>query len=195
MRRIALLAYPRLTFLDLFGVYDALRRVHEMGVDGDVQVRLIGTDELVTDDALRGVAVAAHGVFEPLDDFDLLVVPGGPGSRQLIDDSRFLEYLRTWGMERPVASVCTGALLLGAAGLLEDVRATTHHRALDDLRPFCREVVEGQRVVDEGRVVTSAGVTASIDLGLHLVRKHWGDAAHDRIATQMEYPTAPAAPA
>jgi transcriptional regulator GlxA family with amidase domain len=83
--------------------------------------------------------------------------------------------------------VCTGALLIGKAGHLEGLRATTHHNAFDLLRPLCREVVTDRRIVDEGRVVTAAGVTSALDLGLHLVGKFWGDEARARIAAQIEY--------
>src|SRR5207249_2993217 len=100
---------------------------------------------------------------------------------------RLIDYLKTWGDERPLASVCTGALLLGRAGYLRGLRATTHHRAYDLLRPFCREVITDARVVDEGRVVTAGGVASSLDLGLYLVEKFWGAEARQKIAAQMEY--------
>ena len=105
----------------------------------------------------------------------------------LASDPRMIEYLRTWGPNRPLASVCTGALLLGAAGHLEGRRATTHHNALDLLRPLCREVVSDRRVVDEGQVVTAGGVSSSLDLGLYLVEKFWGRPAREKIAAQMAY--------
>lgn len=185
VRRIAMLAFPRLTFLDLIGGYDALRRVAPMGIDGEVRVQIIGTEHEIVDDS--GLVVKVDGVYEDLAPYDLLYVPGGFGTRTLVQDIRFLAYLKTWGHERPLASVCTGSLLLGAAGYLHDVRATTHHRALDLLRPLCRQVVSDRRIVDEGRVVTAGGVSSSLDLGLYLVERHWGVAARETIARQMEY--------
>ena len=184
-RRIALVAFPRLTFLDLIGVYDALRRVTPMGVAPDVSVSLIGTEAEVVDDS--GLVVRAHTVYEDLAGYDLLFLPGGFGTRTLMKESRFVDYLKTWGPARPLASVCTGSLLLGAAGYLRDLRATTHHNAFDDLTPLCREVVTDRRIVDEGRVVTAGGVSSSLDLGLYLVEKYWGASARERIAAQMEY--------
>ena len=85
------------------------------------------------------------------------------------------------------ASVCTGALLLGAAGFLAGKSATTHPSALRELEPYCGEV-RTDRVVDAGGVVTAGGVTAGIDLGLHLVRRLAGTEACRRIARQMDYP-------
>jgi cyclohexyl-isocyanide hydratase len=186
VQRIAFIVYPRLTLLDFVGPYDALRRVATMGFDGDLTWRILGTTEEVADDS--GLALSVDGVYEPLDGFDLLVVPGGHGSRALAGDARFLAWLRSWGPERPVASVCTGALLLGAAGLLAGLPATTHQSALDDLRPYCAEVVTDRRVVEAGRVLTAGGVTAGIDLGLHLVARFFGAEAAARIAGQMEWP-------
>jgi transcriptional regulator GlxA family with amidase domain len=184
-RRIALLAFPRLTFLDLIGVYDALRRVTPMGIADDVRVTLVGTEPEIVDDA--GLAVRAQAVYADLAGFDLLFLPGGVGTRTLMQDARFLRYLATWGDARPLASVCTGSLLLGAAGYLKGLRATTHHNALDVLKPLCREVVTDRRIVDEGRVVTAGGVASSLDLGLYLVEKYWGAAACEKIAAQQEY--------
>jgi transcriptional regulator GlxA family with amidase domain len=178
VRRIAFFLFPRLTLLDLVGVYDALRRV-------GVEHRLIGTAAEIADES--GMRILVEGVYEDLSPFDLLVVPGGFGTRVLLDDRRCIEYLRGWGAVRPVASVCTGSLLLGKAGHLAGLRATTHHGALDLLRPLCGMVVTDERVVDEGRVVTAAGVTSALDLGVHLVEKFWGSETRRRIAEQMEY--------
>src|SRR5262249_13601961 len=96
-------------------------------------------------------------------------------------------YLHGWGRERPLASVCTGSLLLGRAGHLAGLAATTHHAARELLRPFCREVVTERRVVDEGRVITAARVTCGLDLGLYLVERFWGADARAKIASQMAY--------
>jgi transcriptional regulator GlxA family with amidase domain len=148
-------------------------------------VTLIGTATQVVDDS--GLVVHAHTVYDDLAGYDLLFLPGGVGTRTLMHDTRFLQYLATWGETRPVASVCTGSLLLGAAGYLKGLRATTHHNALDTLKPLCREVIADRRIVDEGRVVTAGGVASSLDLGLYLVEKYWGAGAREAIAAQMEY--------
>jgi transcriptional regulator GlxA family with amidase domain len=184
--RIAFFVFPRLTLLDLAGVYDALRRVAPMGIAPGVSHRIVGTAPEIEDEG--GVRLGGVTVYPDLGAFDLLVVPGGFGTRTLLDDARCIDWLRTWGDERPLASVCTGSLLLGKAGWLRDLPATTHHGAVELLRPWCREVVTDRRIVDTGRVVTAAGVTSALDLGLHLVRKFWGAEASRRVAAQMEYP-------
>jgi len=184
-KRLALLAFPQLTLLDLIGAYDALRRVPGMGVDPDVRLTLVGTEPEIVDE--RGLAIRPDVVYPDLAPFDLLYVPGGIGTRALMQEPRFVEWLGTWGATRPAASVCTGALLLGSAGFLRGLRATTHHRAFEVLRPLCREVVTDRRIVDEGRIVTAGGVASSLDLGLYLVEKYWGADARTCIAAQMEY--------
>ena len=184
-KRIAFFVFPGLTFLDFVGAYDALRRVATMSIDPGVSHRIIGTEPEITDET--GLVMKPDSVYADLAAFDLLYVPGGFGTRALVDDRRVIDYLKTWGTERPLASVCTGALLLGRAGYLGDKRATTHHRAYDLLRPLCREVVTDRRIVDEGRVVTAGGVASSLDLGLYLVEKFWGADARVTIAAQMEY--------
>jgi len=190
--RTALLAFPGLTALDLVGVYDALRRIAPMGIDRGATPRIVGTHATVQDET--GLTLIPDGVYEDLKDFDLLVVPGGLGTRRLMHDERLLDYLRGWGRgarARPVASVCTGALLLGAAGFLKGRRATTHHLAYGELAPHCREVVRGERIVEDGPVTTSAGVSSALDLGLHLVARYWGAGARERVAAVMEYPATP----
>ncbi|MEA2392035.1 MAG: hypothetical protein QOK31_2144 [Solirubrobacteraceae bacterium] len=185
VRRIALLAFPGLTLLDLVGVYDVLRRVALMGIDASVSHRIIGTKAVMEDET--GFTIHPDAVYEDLKGFDLLVVPGGLGTRPLMRDERFLEYLKSWGRARPVASVCTGSLVLGSAGYLKGKRATTHAAAMDLLEPLCREVVRDERIVDEGMVITAGGVTSALDLGLYLVERFWGVEPRERIAEVMEY--------
>ena len=185
VKKIAFLVFPRLTFLDFVGAYDSLRRVATMSIDPTVTHRIIGTEPRIVDET--GLVMTPDAVYESLASFDLLYVPGGFGTRALVNDARLIDYLKTWGDERPLASVCTGALLLGRAGFLRDKRATTHHSAWELLRPLCREVVTDRRIVDEGQVVTAGGVASALDLGLYLVERFWGVAARQTIAAQMEY--------
>jgi transcriptional regulator GlxA family with amidase domain len=185
IRRIAFFVFPGLTLLDLVGGYDAFRRVATLGIDRGLTHRIVGTESEVADES--GLVVRSESVYEDLDGYDLLYVSGGPGTRSLMRDDHCLDYLRSWGTERPLASVCTGALLLGAAGLLQGKRATTHRSAFDLLQPLCGTLVTDERVVPDGGVVTAGGVSASLDLGLYLVERFWGRDARERISAQMEY--------
>ena len=184
--RAAFVIFDRMTALDFVGVYDPLGRLRTMNLLPGFEWSVCAPTERVTDD--RGLRFLPDRVGGPLTDFDLLVVPGGYGTRELRTDPRFREWLRTADAVPLKASVCTGALLLGAAGFLAGKPATTHPSAMEELRPYCAEV-RTERVVDAGGVVTAGGVTAAIDLGLHLVERLAGAEARRRAAVQMDYRT------
>ncbi len=186
--RIAFVIYERMTTLDFLGVYDALTRLRTMGFRDDVEWDICARTPDVHDNA--GLHLVPTRVNEPLRGYDLLVVPGGVTSRKLADDAAMIEWMRTAADTPLKASVCTGALLLGAAGFLVGRRATTHPTAFDDLRNYCTEVVD-ERVVDTGDVITARGVTSSIDLGLYLVQRFNGREVRQRIQRQMDYPYYP----
>lgn len=182
--RAAFIIFHRMTALDFIGVYDPVTRLKSMGLMPGLSWDICAYSEEVADD--RGLVFTPTKVGESLGYYNLIIVPGGFGTRGLIDDAGFIEWLKTAAPCELKASVCTGALLLGAAGFLEGKRATTHPNAFQDLQRFCREVVD-ERVVDEGSVVTARGVTSAIDLGLYLVKKFVGNEGEERIRGQMDY--------
>lgn len=183
--RAAFVIFDRMTALDFVGAFDPLGRLRTMDVLPDFAWMVCAPTATVTDD--RGLRFLPDSVGEPLSGFDLLVVPGGIGTRTLQHDPAFVEWLRTADRVPLKASVCTGSLLLGAAGFLTGKPATTHPNAMRELEAYCGEV-RSERVVDAGEVVTARGVTAGIDLGLHLVRRFAGTEAMHRVARQMDYP-------
>lgn len=182
--KTAFILFDHLTAMDFVGMYDPLTRLRSMAVMPDFEWSLCAFTQDIEDD--RGLRFVPDVVGEPLDGYDLVVVPGGYGTRPLQHDEAFLGWLRTAATVPLKTSVCTGALLLGAAGFLDGKRATTHPNNFDDLAPYCAHVVD-ERVVDEGDVITARGVTSAIDLGLHLVERLAGQAARARIAKQMDY--------
>jgi cyclohexyl-isocyanide hydratase len=173
-----------MTALDFVGVYDPVTRLKSMGLMPELNWDLCAYTEKVTDD--RGLGFAPTVVGEPLGTYDLLIVPGGFGTRTLVHDVSFIGWLKTSAPCVLKASVCTGSLLLGAAGFLAGRRATTHPNAFQELGRFCGEVVD-QRVVDEGDVVTARGVSSALDLGLHLVERVVGKEGRELIRKQMDY--------
>ena len=183
--KTAFILFDQLTALDFVGVYDPLTRLRSMQVMPAFTWSLCAFTKDVCDD--KGLRFSPDVVAEPLDEYDLIVVPGGFGTRPLQHDDAFLDWLRTAEAAPLKVSVCTGAILLGAAGFLKGKRATTHPHNFDELAPYCAQVVD-QRIVDEGDVVTARGVTSAIDLGLYLVERLAGAAARARIAKQMDYP-------
>lgn len=183
--KAAFVIFDRMTSLDFVGFYDPVTRLKSMKIMDDFEWDVCATAPGVVDD--RGLRIEASRVGEPLDSYDMVFLPGGFGTRALQHDEAFIGWLKTAGSARLKVSVCTGALLLGAAGFLRGRRATTHPSAYKELAPYCGSVVY-ERVVDEGDVVTARGVTSAIDLGLHIVRKLAGAEARVRIAAQMDYP-------
>lgn len=182
--KIAFVVYPDMTGLDFVGVYDPLTRLKTMGFMPDITWELCAFSDDVRDNT--GLRFTPDKVGHSLGYYDMVVVPGGFGSRKLAKDAAFLDWLRTAARCPLKVSACTGALLWGAAGFLADKPATTHPGAYDDLRDYCQEV-RHDRVVDAGDVITSRGVTAAIDIGLYLCEKLAGREVREEIRRQMDY--------
>lgn len=139
--------------------------------------------------ARYGLRVQPDYAFGNCPPLDLLIVPGGKGAREHARyDKEIIAFVQAHAAKQRIASICTGALVLAEAGLLNGRRATTHHSAFDALRQYAQvQVVEGARfVLDEG-VATSAGISAGIDLALELVRNYFGDKVAAEVAQIMEY--------
>lgn len=185
--KIAFVLFNDLTVLDFIGFYDSVTRLKTIGFIDDLTWDLCAMTSQVRDD--RGLTVLASRIGEPLTDYDLLFIPGGMGTRKLQNDTVFIDWIRTAQTARLKVSVCTGALILGAAGFLTGKQATTHPNALEDLKAYCPDP-STRRIVDQGDVVTGGGVAASIDLGLYIVERLAGKAVRQKIAKQMDYPYA-----
>ena len=139
--------------------------------------------------ARYGLKVQPDYSFSNCPPLDLLIVPGGRGAREHARyDQETIAFVKAHAAKRPIASVCTGALVLAEAELLNGKRATTHHSEIEALRKHARvHVVEGARFVLEEGVATSAGISAGIDLALELVRKHFGEKVAADVVQIMEY--------
>ena len=138
-----------------------------------------------------GMKVIPQYSFENCPRLDILVVPGGWGTRKELKNPVMLEWLRSRAAEvKILTSVCTGSMLLGFAGLIDGLHATTHWRSLDWMRDsFPRVMVEyEQHVVEDGRVFTSAGISAGIDMALKVVVRYYGREIAQATAAHMEYP-------
>ena len=181
----AFVIFRHMTAMDFIGAYDPLTRLKSMGLMPGFEWDICALTADVADD--KGLHFAPSVVGQTLSHYDLIVVPGGIGTRALQHDKAFIDWLRTSEPVKLKASVCTGSLLLGAAGFLKDKRATTNRNAVEELRPYCAQVID-DRVVDEGTIITARGVTSAIDLGLYLVERLVGAEAQARVARQMDYP-------
>jgi cyclohexyl-isocyanide hydratase len=179
-----MLLFPRLTQLDLTGPYEVLARLP------NTKVHLVAhsLDPVETD---RGLTILPTVTLAACPALDVIVVPGGPGQQGLMDDEAVLEFLRKQARQAQyVTSVCTGSLVLGAAGLLRGKRATCHWAALEHL-PLLGAIPVKERVVIEGNVVTGAGVASGIDFALALASILEGEPVAREIQLQIEYDPAP----
>jgi putative intracellular protease/amidase len=183
--KIAILLYDRFTALDAVGPYEVLSRL-----PGAELVFVAAEPGVVTSDTgfLRLVATAG---FADVPAADLLLVPGGPGDAMVRGHAPTLDWIRrvhagsTW-----TTSVCTGALILAAAGLLRGLRATTHWASLEALLDHGAEPVKA-RAVESGKIVTAAGVSAGIDLALRLAQRIAGDDFARAVQLGIEYDPEP----
>lgn len=140
--------------------------------------------------ATGGLSVNPSHTFATCPQLDILCVPGGWGTRREFNNPAMIEWIRERSREAELTvSVCTGALLLGKAGLLEGRRATTHHGAFQWMRDALPNVtvVEEERVVDEGGIITSGGISAGIDMALAVVERYFGPEIAAATVVHMEY--------
>jgi transcriptional regulator GlxA family with amidase domain len=188
--RIQILLYDGFDELDGIAPYEVLRTAGEYGAG--IQAELVGAYGAATITASHGARIEVAGGVT--DEADLVLVPGGSwnsrGERGAWAEAQRGEVPATIAAAQQrgarIASVCTGAMLLAAAGITDGRPATTHHGALDDLRASGAQVIDA-RVVDDGDLMTAAGVTSGIDLALHIVEQEAGAEIADRVAAEMEY--------
>lgn len=183
--QIAILIFEKLTALDAIGPYEVLRSVPGW------EVQFVGPEKGLIRTDSGALGLSADYSLEEVGSADVLLVPGGEGNRPLLHDERVLEWVRQMDAgSRWTTSVCTGSLVLGAAGLLEGKRATSNWLALDRLSEFGAEPVGG-RYVEDGKLLTAAGVTAGIDMALHLVSREVGPEVAQAIQLGLEYDPQP----
>lgn len=182
---IAILLFDRFTALDAIGPYEVLSRIPNASVKFVAkQAGSVRSDQ-------GSLAIIADYSLDEVPSPDILVVPGGPGQSALMEDERILNWIRrahetsTW-----TTSVCTGSLLLGAAGLLKGVKATSHWLADGVLSQLGAEPT-AERVVIEGKIITAAGVSAGIDMALKLVALECGETWAQSIQLGIEYDPQP----
>ncbi|MGW6569589.1 DJ-1/PfpI family protein [Streptomyces sp. NPDC054975] len=183
--QIAVLLYDRFTTLDAVGPYELLARI-----PGAETVFVAKKPGPVRNDQ-GSLALVADKALSDVPNPDIVLVPGGPDSREVMNDPEILAWLRTADATSTwTTSVCTGSLILGAAGLLSGRRAATHWLAYEELRALGVEPT-GERVVFEGKYVTAAGVSSGIDMALHLIGRIAGDEAAQTIQLLTEYDPQP----
>jgi transcriptional regulator GlxA family with amidase domain len=182
--KIAFIIFNKITWLDLAGIYDPITRLKSMNYLPDLTWDICSFTATVTDSF--GLEIRPDKIKNSLSGYDAIVIPGGHGTRQLQSDSEFLNWIQTARSTPYKISICTGSLILGAAGFLSDKKATTHYLEFEALGQYCKEVLP-DRIVDDNNIITAGAVSASIDLGLYLCNKWAGQAAQNEIRIRMDY--------
>jgi putative intracellular protease/amidase len=183
--QIAIPLFDRFTALDAVGPYEVLSRLP------GAKVTFVAAEPGVYRTDTRMLAITADASYDDIPSPDVLVFPGGIGTRALMHDEPTLDWVRhAHEGSRFTTSVCTGALVLAAAGLLEGLEATTHWLTLDLLADYGARPVK-QRVVEQGKVITAAGVSAGIDMALVLAERIAGDGVAQAIQLGIEYDPQP----
>jgi transcriptional regulator GlxA family with amidase domain len=183
--KVAILIFDKLTALDAVGPYEVLSRLP--GAEVNFVAKETGMKRADT----GALGISADRTLDELGDPEIVLVPGGEGNRPLLKDLEVLDWLRnahqqsTW-----TTSVCTGALVLGAAGILDGLRATTHWAYRERLKGFGADPVT-ERVVFDGKVVTAAGVSSGIDMALRLAAEIAGEQVGQAIQLGIEYDPEP----
>jgi transcriptional regulator GlxA family with amidase domain len=179
--RIAILIFDKLTALDAVGPYEVLSRLP------GAELRFVAKEAGPMRTDTGALELTADRAISEIPDPDIVLVPGGEGNRVLMRDDEVLDWLRTahegttW-----TTSVCTGSLVLGAAGILDGLRATSHWAFRERLREFGAEPVAA-RFVEDGKVITAAGVAAGIDMALHLAARNVSDEFAQAVQLGIEY--------
>jgi cyclohexyl-isocyanide hydratase len=181
--KIAFIIYDGITALDFIGAFDPITRLDTMNFM-DLSWDICGQTPTAT--ATGNVTFNTDKLTPDLEQYDMIFIPGGYRARELQSDDEFLTWLKTAESCQYKSSVCTGSLLLGAAGFLEGLSATTHPNATDLLGEYC--TVSTERIVHDDGVITARGVSSSIDFGLYLVEFLTDTETRETIQTQMDYP-------
>lgn len=191
-KRVGILIFPDVEVLDFCGPYEVFSTAR---LDDARQITPFAVQLVAEQDG----PIAARGGMRVLPDvttatcppLDILIVPGGWGVRAQLHNASLLAWLAAQGDQvETLTAVCTGSMLLGQVGLLNGRAATTHYTTLDWMAASYPQVnvIRDQHVVEDGRVVTSAGISAGIDMALRVVARTFGDAVARATARHMEYP-------
>jgi transcriptional regulator GlxA family with amidase domain len=182
--KLAYIVFEGITWLDFIGIYDPVSRLKSLNYLPDLSWDICSYSAIAKDNF--GLEIKPTKIKNQFSDYNAIIVPGGWGTRQLQFDTGFINWIKTAEKVKHKISICTGSLILGAAGFLKNKTATTNFNEYEALKPYCKKI-STERIVEDGDVITAAAVTASIDLGLFLCRKWVGTEAEQAIRKKMDY--------
>jgi transcriptional regulator GlxA family with amidase domain len=190
-RTVAILIFDDVELLDFAGPFEVFSSVRNLTGDHERLMDVFAVAESLTPVQCRnGLVVQPERTIDECPPVDVLVIPGGAGVRPALERSNLVEWVRTRAQEVELTvSVCTGSFLLAQAGLLSGRPATTHWERINEMRERFPdvEIVEDERWVDTGEIITAAGVSAGIDVALHVVRRLYGADVARATALGIEY--------
>ncbi|WP_298320889.1 DJ-1/PfpI family protein [uncultured Aquimarina sp.] len=182
--RIAYILFDEITLLDFIGIYDPIKNIKTKKYIEHLDWDLCGTNTTIKDSF--GLEMVVDKMKPNLSDYDMVIVSGGFGTRALQYDKEFIDWLQTANGVKYLVSICTGSLLLGAAGFLKGKMATTNFNEYQSLEKYCDTVLDS-RIVDDNNVITAGAVASSLDLGLYICKKLIGDEKAEDIRKVMDY--------
>ena len=186
---MAILIFDDVEVLDLAGPFEVFSVTDELGGYSLFDVKTVSPSGRAIS-AKNGLSVNPDNAMTDIDRVDILIVPGGFGTRALLLRADVLGWIKATAQNAElVLSVCTGSMLLAGSGLLKGLRATTHHSVVGEFQAMAPDthVVSDARFIDNGKVITSAGISAGIDMSLYVIGRLLGRETADRTAAYMEY--------
>ena len=182
--KIAYIIFDGITWLDFIGIYDPIARLQSQKHLEDISWDVCALGETAIDSF--SLKIMADKVEPDLSVYDMIVIPGGFGTRDLQFDPDFMDWIATAESVPYKVSICTGSLILGAAGFLKDKHATTHFDEYGNLKEYAK-VVHKNRIVKDGKTITAGAVASSLDLGLFICELLAGKEAREKIQATMDY--------
>jgi transcriptional regulator GlxA family with amidase domain len=182
--KLAYIIFNGITWLDFVGVYEPVSKLKSLKYLPELEWDICSFTSSVTD--IFGLELNPSIIRNSLADYDAVIIPGGRGTKELQFDKDFIGWIRTAEPTKFKISICTGSLILGAAGFLKGKLATTHFEEYENLKPYCKRVLT-DRIVEDDNTITAGAVSASIDLGLFLCDKWAGPEAAKEIRKRMDY--------
>lgn len=186
MIKIGILIYPQVEELDFVAPLEVLSYINKIKPHSTQVLLISETLEIIK--AFNGMKVVPDHSFATCPQLDILVVPGGKGRLDAMHNPNVKNFLLEKSKHTQyIASVCTGAFLLAEAGLLDGKKATTYHSAFKELQAYNTITVEKNKVIQDGNIITSAGVSSGLELGFYLIKLLFGNIMAKEIATKIEY--------
>ncbi|MDD3223667.1 MAG: DJ-1/PfpI family protein [Clostridium sp.] len=185
MINIGILIFQKIEELDFVGPFEVLSYANKIKPES-TNVWLVSDAEQIIQ-GYNGLRFCADYTIDNCPHLDVLVVPGGQGRKSAMKNIRILNFIKNRYIElKYLSSVCTGSLIIGSTGLLKGKKATTYHTAFDELSEM-GVIVQKSKVVQDGKIITGAGVSSGIDVGLYLLSKLFDESAAQQVSNKIEY--------